>query len=127
MAATTPAYLNFLLDHLTPLGDITQKRMFGGHCLYCNGTVFALVARNALYLKADAESAPLFQARALQQFYPFEDPTQLMNYFQPPPEFFEDPDALVHWGRLAIQAGQRGATRKPRKRVAKTTRPSMRR
>ena len=40
----TPAYLDFLLEHLAPLGTITQRRMFGGHCLYCNGTVFALVA-----------------------------------------------------------------------------------
>jgi DNA transformation protein and related proteins len=106
--AATPAYLAFLLEHLAPLGDITQRRMFGGHCLYCNGTVFALVAGNDLYLKADAESRPAFDARKLKQFNPFDDPKMVMNYFQPPPEFFEDPDALLEWGRRAIAAGLRG-------------------
>jgi DNA transformation protein len=115
--AATPAYLNFLFEHLAPLGTITQRRMFGGHCLYCDGTVFALVAGNDLYLKADAESRGTFADRGLKQFNPFDDPAMVMNYFQPPPEFFEDSDALLQWGRLAVEAGKRGA--KPKKKAAK--------
>jgi DNA transformation protein and related proteins len=116
----TPAYLDFLLEHLAPLGAITQRRMFGGHCLYCNGTVFALAAGNDLYLKADAESRGAFMERGLKQFNPFGDPEMIMNYFQPPPEFFEDPDALKQWGQMAVDAGKRGA--KPKKKAAKKAR-----
>src|SRR6185295_518368 len=98
--AATPAYLEFLLEHLAPLGEITTRRMFGGHCLYCDGAVFALLAGNTLYLKADAETRDIFLARKLEQFHPFGDDQASMNYFQPPPEFFEDTDALQEWGRL---------------------------
>ena len=118
--AATLAYLEFLLEHLAPLGTITQRRMFGGHCLYCNGTVFALAAGNDLYLKADAESRDAFVARGLKQFNPFGDPEMIMNYFQPPPEFFEDADALKQWGKMAVEAGKRGAKPKSStKRAAK--------
>jgi DNA transformation protein and related proteins len=116
--AATPAYLEFLIEHLAPLGAITQRRMFGGHCLYCNGTVFALVAGNDLYLKADAESLGVFVERKLKQFSPFDDPKTTMNYFQPPPEFFDDADALKLWGKLAVDAGVRGA--KPKKGLKRT-------
>ena len=123
--AATPAYLEFLLEHLAALGTITQRRMFGGHCLYCNGTVFALVAGNTLYLKADAESRDVFIGRGLEPFRPFDDPNMSMNYFQPPPEFFEDPQALEQWGSLAVAAGHRGA--KPKKRAAKKKSAAVRR
>ena len=120
--AATLAYLDFLLEHLAPLGAITQRRMFGGHCLYCDGTVFALLAGNDLYLKADAESRDAFSARGLKQFCPFDDPSMVMNYFQPPPEFFEDADALKHWGKMAVNAGRRRT--KPTNKAAATKKRS---
>ena len=118
--AATPAYLEFLLEHLSPLGAITQRRMFGGHCLYCDGTVFALVAGNALYLKADAETRGAFEARGLEQFKPFGDPSLTMGYFQPPPEFFEDAGAVLEWGRRAVDAGKRGGKPKRAAKAAKS-------
>ncbi len=117
--AATPAYLEFLLEHLAPLGEITTRRMFGVHCLYCDSAVFALLAGNTLYLKADAETRDVFLARKLEQFHPFGDEQMSMNYFQPPPEFFEDADALQEWGRLAIAAGSRAKPNKKKPAVKK--------
>lgn len=37
-------YIEFLKEWLAPLGEISARAMFGGHCLYCDGVVFALVA-----------------------------------------------------------------------------------
>ena len=81
--------------------------MFGGHCLYCDGTVFALIARNTLYLKADSVNQPEFEDRALEPFNPFDRPKGVMRYFTAPPEIFEDPDAVKHWAGGAIEAGRR--------------------
>ncbi len=117
-------YLEFLLDWLSPLGAITSRSMFGGHCLYCDGVVFALVANNTLYLKVDNQTRPRFERLGLQPFRPFEDRIkaagrkypEVMQYYPPPAEFFEDPDAMKDWGSPALEVGRRAAAKKKRAR-----------
>ena len=106
------AYLEFLLDWLNPMGEITARAMFGGHCLYCDGVVFALIAHNTLYLKVDGQSRPRFEALGLQAFQPFADRAEVMQYYQPPPEFFENADAMSDWAGAAIETGRRARMKK---------------
>jgi DNA transformation protein and related proteins len=103
------------MDHLGPLGEITSKYMFGGWCLYCDGTVFAIIADGALFLKGDDENIPKFEARGLQAFRPFPDRDEVMKYYQAPPEIFEDRDAMQEWCSGAIAAGRRKPNKKKRK------------
>lgn len=113
-------YLDFLADWLAPLGDISHRPMFGGYCVYCNGIVFALVADNVLYLKVDDMTRPQFEALGLKPFRPFEDRPEVMQYYPPPTEFFEDSEAMREWGNAAVEAGRRAAARKkPRERTAR--------
>ena len=110
--AENPPYLEFLLEQLAPLGEITAKGMFGGHCLYSKGVVFALVANSSLYLKVDDENRPAFEARSLPAFRPFADKPGVMSYHLAPAEMFEDQDALVQWAGGAIRAGNRSQRKK---------------
>src|SRR5262245_57595657 len=87
---TKNAYVEWILELLAPLGKITSRAMMGGHILYHNGTVFALVASNALYLKADDQTRHRFTDLGVEPFRPFPDKPASMSYYQPPPEFFED-------------------------------------
>ena len=96
-------YLEFLHEQLAPLGDITSRKMFGGYCLYCDGVVFALVAEDTLYLKADDGNRPDFEAAGLPAFQPFEDKPTVMQYYLAPPEVFEDDEALHRWAGGAVQ------------------------
>src|SRR4051794_36662875 len=96
MAAPNP-YVEFLVDQFAPLGEIPSRAMFGGYTLYCDGTVFALVAGNVLYLKADDENRSPFTARGLRAFKPFDDRDEVMSYYQAPPEIFEDQEAMREW------------------------------
>lgn len=113
-------YLEFLLEQLAPLGEISSRAMFGGHCLYCDGVVFALVANNALFLKTDDANRTGFEARGLRAFRPFEDQDAVMSYYEAPPEIFEDSDAMRDWCGGAVAAGRRAqARKKPKKRGAK--------
>jgi DNA transformation protein and related proteins len=112
-------YLDFLEEWLSPLGEITKKYMFGGYCLYCDGVVFALVADNALFLKADAENRPAFEAIGAPPFQPFPDKPETMSYYPPPAEFFDNADVMLEWGRAAVEAGRRGGKKK--KKSAKKT------
>ena len=92
--------------------------MFGGHAMYCDGTVFALVASDALYLKADDHNRADFERSGLSAFHPFGDERMVMQYYQAPPEIFEDVEALRRWGGGAVAAGRRGQAKKPKKKSA---------
>lgn len=117
--AASKEYLDFLGEQLAPLGKLTSRAMMGGHCLYLNDVVFALVADNTLYLKVDPETKPRFTARGLEPFRPFPDKDSAMGYHLAPPEFFDNQDAALEWGRLAVEAGQRAqAKKKPKKKRA---------
>ena len=109
-------YLDFLLEWLSPLGEITSRAMFGGHCLYCDGVVFALVARETLYLKVNDATRPRFESLGLQPFSPYEDRSEVMQYYPPPAEFFEDADIMQDWGRVAVEVGILAKSRKKPKR-----------
>jgi DNA transformation protein and related proteins len=118
--ANRASYIEFLIEHLSSLGEITTRRLFGGNSLYCNGTIFALVARDTLYLKADDDNRREFEARRLEPLHPFGDKSKSMGYYQAPAELFEDADALRHWGESAVAAGRRSAAKRsprPKKRT----------
>jgi DNA transformation protein len=108
-------YIDFLVEQFEPLGEISARRLFGGHGVYCNGTIFAIVASGAVYLKADDVNIPLFEARGLKAFQPFEDQPGTMRYYEAPPEIFEDTDAMKEWVGGAIGAAERA--KKPKKRA----------
>jgi DNA transformation protein len=114
-------YVDFVTELLSPLGSIAARSMMGGHVLYCDCIVFALIAHNTLYLKADAQTRPLFEELGLKPFYPFEGQAS-MSYYQPPPEFFEDEAVLMEWGRMALAAGRRSKTKKKAAKAAKAAR-----
>jgi DNA transformation protein len=113
------AYVEFLTEHFAPLGAITSRAMFGGHCLYCDGYVFAIVARNALFLKTDDTNRSRFVEHGLAPFRPFEDKDEVMSYHQAPPEIFEDDEAMREWVTLSVEASKRSRLRRPRARGRK--------
>ena len=45
-------------DLLGTLGRVVVRRMFGVHGVYCDGVMFALIADDVLYLKADERNRP---------------------------------------------------------------------
>ena len=117
--AARNAYVEFLTEHFSPLGAITARSMFGVHCLYCDGYVFGVVARNALYLKTDDANRARFQDRGLAAFRPFEGKDEAMSYHQAPPEIFEDDDAMRDWVTAAVEASKRSRLPRPGARARK--------
>ena len=99
------------------LGRIETKRMFGGHGVWHEGRMIALVANETLYLKSDAESAPHFDRLNLQPFtYMRQGKAMPMSYRLAPADLFEDREEAARWGRLAYEAALRsGQPPKPKK------------
>jgi DNA transformation protein len=99
---------------LEPLGAVTMRRMMGGATLYLDGTVFAILDEDELWLKADSESDAIWDAQGCEKFsVAFEDGrVGTMNYRRAPQDVYDDREAIQRWAALAVEAGARGAARK---------------
>lgn len=107
-------FIDFVHEALAPIGRIRIRRMFGGAGVYADDLFFAILDDGQLYLKADTESQPLFEAEGLARFtFTKKDGTvEKMRYFAAPEEVFEDENLLRQWTSLAIDAALRAKRRK---------------
>ena len=106
-------FTNYLSEVFAQFGEVTTRKMFGGHGVYCNGVMFGLVADDVLYLKADAHSAPEFAARGLPAFvYDAGKKPVVMSYYLAPAEIFEDAEEAAVWARRAFAAAMRSGVGK---------------
>lgn len=91
------------------LGHVAIKRMFSGKGIYHQGVIIALDLFDELMLKADAQSAPQFEAAGARQWvYQREGKKPVaMPYWTVPEDAYDDPDEMAKWVRLAFEAGLR--------------------
>jgi DNA transformation protein len=102
-----------------PFGPVGVRRMFGGLGIYADGRMIALVAREELYLKADAESRPVFAAAGSGPFvYASAGRTVELPYMRLPEAAYDDEELLVRYARLADDAARRAPPKPPRRRRA---------
>ena len=64
-------YIVYVMDQLNSLGPVTVRKMFGGAGLYLDGTIFAVVANDALYFKVDDSNRPDYEAAGMGPFNPY--------------------------------------------------------
>jgi DNA transformation protein len=117
MSANASQFVTHVLDLLEPLGPVSARRMFGGYGIYLDGTMFALVADDTLYLKVDDSTRDEFAAAGLEAFrYTKKGKTYQMSYHAAPEDALEDAECLREWARKAVDAAMRAAReRRPRK------------
>ncbi len=110
-------YAVFLSDLFAGLGPVELRRMFGGQGLYHDDLIIGLIIGEALFLKTDEETRPLFQAGDGSPFvYTGKGKPVTTSYWSPPVEAFESAEDMLPWARLAQEAALRSAARKPAKR-----------
>jgi DNA transformation protein len=108
--ANSPDFVAWALDLLAPLGGVTARAMFGGHGLYAEGVMFGLLDDDELFLKADEEAQPVFLAAGCRQWtWPGPKGPMAGGYWRPPDEAHEDPEAMLPWARLGLEAARRKA------------------
>lgn len=106
-------FIAFLKESLAQLGPIQSRHMFGGAGLYYDGVMFALIADDAVYLKADQDSCKAFEAEGLKPFtYHGKAKAVTMSYWRAPERVFDDPDEFVEWARVAVGVAKANATSK---------------
>jgi DNA transformation protein len=93
---------------LTPLGPARARRMFGGHGIFMDDVMFALIADGVLYLKVDEKTAPAFKDAGAEAFtYRRQDRDISMSYFSAPAGSLDGMKALAPWAELALAAARR--------------------
>ena len=111
-------------DHLIELfaafGRVTVRRMFSGFGIYADGIMFALAARDVVYLKADDTSSAAF-AREGQGPFTYQakrgkpgGKRVIMSYWRLPDRLYDDPDELADWARVALAVARRAKAPKPK-------------
>ena len=118
---------DFLIDLFADFGPVTIRRMFSGFGISADGTNFGLALRGGLYLRADDQTIPRFEAEGSKPFqYQTRAKTVTVgSYWQLPERLYDDPEELTGWARAALAAAQRAAlgkrpkARKAAKAVAK--------
>ena len=105
---------------LLPLGPVRAKRMFGGHGVFLEGLMFALIADDRLYLKVDGETKALFAAAGAEPFvYRGKTRPVEMSYWSMPADPDADREAFLEWARKALEAAHRSRRKsKPKKNKA---------
>ena len=82
---------------LTPLGNVSSRKMFGGYGIFESSAMFALVnSQGDLFLKVDDTNRSRFDDAGAKQH-------GKMPYFQVPGEIMEDSDALKDWAVVSLQ------------------------
>ena len=110
VSGNTNEFVTHVLDLLEPLGPVTARRMFGGYGIYLDGTMFALVADDTLYLKVDDTSRGEFVAAGLEPFrYSKKGKSYQMSYHAAPEDALEEAELLRDWARKAVDAAFRAA------------------
>jgi DNA transformation protein len=108
---------DFLIDLFSDFGPVTIRRMFSGFGISADGTNFALALRGGLYLRADEQTIPRFEAEGSKPFQ-YQTRTKTVtvaSYWQLPERLYDDPEELTGWARAALVAAGRAALKKRRK------------
>jgi DNA transformation protein len=106
--------LDWVKESLEPVGAVTHRPMMGGATVYLDGTIFAILVEDELWLKSDSQADSIWDSEGCERFsMTFKDgKVDTMNYRRAPLDVYDDADSLRSWAALAVEAGLRAAAKK---------------
>ncbi len=106
-------FVEFMLEQLTPIGGVRARAMFGGYGIYQGDIMFAIIVDDRLYFKTDGVTRHEFLARGLNpSTYAARGKTVSLQYYEAPPEVFEEHEAMRSWAQQAIDVALASKTNK---------------
>ncbi len=109
-----------IVSCLMPLGPVRARGMFGGFGLFHEDLMFGLIAYDRPYFKVDDETKARFEAAGGKPFvYDGKTKPIEMSYWNLPDEISDDPEALLPWAELGLEAARRARAKKPAKKRRK--------
>lgn len=126
MSSTRNEFVDYVMEVMSDWATVTARNMFGGHGLYREGTMFALIIEDELFFKTDAFNVALYEKESCHPFT-YQSKTRIvqMSYWSAPPACLESPPEMSVWCQLAYAAALRSnaasSKTKPAKRIKKET------
>jgi DNA transformation protein len=115
------SFAEFLREQLAPLGHITTRRMFGKTGVFCDRLMLAMVTDNMLYFRVDEHNREDFREAAVfpPLNYRKQGSTIDLAFWRAPERLFDEPDELIAWARIALEAASRVAAKRtaPKRRA----------
>ena len=101
-------FATYCAELLAPAGEVRSKRMFGGYGLYVDDVFVAIIAGDALYLKADEQSRHHFETAGGRRFeYTRQGKQQGLAFWTVPAKAMDSPALMRPWVQLALDAALR--------------------
>ena len=104
----SPDYLNFVLEKLSPIGDIKSRAMFGGYGIFCEGLMFALISEDTLYFKVNETNRDMYKKTQSKPF------PHGISYWEVSTDVLEENAELQKWANISIEIAQESAKKKRR-------------
>jgi DNA transformation protein and related proteins len=117
------SFHDFVRELFAGIGPVQIRRMFGGAGVYAQDRMFALLADDVIYLKADEAMRTALAREGCGPFVwtPAKGPRAgeqvEMGYWRLPDAALDDPDLAAAWGAKALAVAlAKPAPRRTRKR-----------
>jgi len=110
-------FQDLLVELFEPVEGVSFRKMFGGIGIFRLGIMFALVADDTLYLRADESSSIDFKAESCGPFvYDGKNRPHVMPYWRLPERLYDEPDDFRRWALNAFAVAQRAKEENPKKK-----------
>ena len=99
--AVSESDLNFILDQLGGLEDISHKKMFGGIGFFHQDKMFGMIGMGKFRLKVNDETKIRYEAQGMEAFHS-KKKGKGMPYYEVPADVLENKSTLQEWALEAI-------------------------
>jgi DNA transformation protein len=108
MPAARNEFVAYVLELMAGWATVSARKMFGGHGLYREGIMFALIVEDELFFKTDASNVTQFESADSRPFtYQSKTRRVQMSYWSAPAACLESPPEMSVWCQLAYAAAMR--------------------
>lgn len=120
MSSTRNEFATYVVELMSNWAAVSARKMFGGHGIYRDGMMFALIVGDELFFKADAINVAQFKSEDSHPFtYQSKDRVVEVSYWSAPPACLESPPEMSEWCQLGFAAAIRARSTKPKTRSRK--------
>lgn len=109
MTGSTQEYVDYVLELLEPINNVSSGRFFGGVGLKCEAVQFAMLMGNSLFFVVDDTSRPKYEEKGMGCFWynTKKKKVNVKKYYEVPGELFDDQDMLIEWARESIKIARK--------------------
>ena len=101
-------FSHYILELLSPLGDLQLGRFFGGTALKYEGTQFCMIMKNRLYFRVGKNNLASYLSRDSTPFSYLtkKGRVHVKSYYEVPADILDDQECLLSWAQQAVTASR---------------------